>query len=162
MRFCIVFLLLLLITTALFACSPSNRFSAGKPVSREELSEIAAGIFGTEATTVAETATKSESETNSKNVETEAEVATETTPEHVTAAETASKPTNTDTDTDTVTETEASEATTQTVYWTKSGKVYHTDPDCRYIRNSANVLSGTVEESGKDKICSSCEKSQEP
>ena len=60
MKFCIVFILLLLITTALFACSPSDRFSAGKPVSREEFSEIAAGIFQTD--TVTETVTETEAE----------------------------------------------------------------------------------------------------
>lgn len=63
MKFCIVFLLLLLITSVLFACSPSDRFSAGKPVSREELSEIAAGIFRTDTAT--ETVTEAETEAES-------------------------------------------------------------------------------------------------
>ena len=109
MKFCIVFILLLLMTTALFACSPSDRFSAGKPVSREELSEIAAGIF---------------------NPETSADE----------------------------TETESETVILAAVYWTRNGKAYHTDPDCRYIQGSADIQSGTLEESGKEKPCSACQK----
>ena len=49
------------------------------------------------------------------------------------------------------------------VYWTSSGTVWHTIRDCSHIRNSQNVISGTVEEaisSGKKQLCSSCQKKQ--
>ncbi len=49
----------------------------------------------------------------------------------------------------------------QIVYWTKSGKVWHISRDCRYIKNSTEILCGTVteaKEAGKEKICSGCEK----
>ena len=109
MKFCIVFLLLSLITSALFACSPSDRFSAGKPISCEELSEIAAGILNSETS----------------------------------ACET---------------DTEAETIALDTVYWIQNSKVYHIYPDCRYIQGSADVRSGTVEEAGKEKLCSACQK----
>lgn len=66
---------------------------------------------------------------------------------------------DTDTTVDTETETETETQTHpvgDTVYWTESGKVYHRSTDCRYIRNSANVLEGTVEDSGKERACSAC------
>lgn len=44
----------------------------------------------------------------------------------------------------------------QTVYWTENGDVYHLDRDCQHIRNRTNVESGTVEESGKDRLCKTC------
>ena len=48
-----------------------------------------------------------------------------------------------------------------TVYWTSGGSVWHTRYDCSYIKNSQNILSGTVEEAianGKKQLCSSCQK----
>lgn len=44
----------------------------------------------------------------------------------------------------------------QIVYWTDSGDVYHIDRNCRHIRNRTNVHSGTVAESGKDRVCKTC------
>lgn len=44
----------------------------------------------------------------------------------------------------------------QVVYWTDSGDVYHVDRDCQHIRNRTNVHSGTVAESGKDRVCKTC------
>ena len=48
-----------------------------------------------------------------------------------------------------------------TVYWTSGGSVWHTSRECSYIKNSKNILSGTVDEaisSGKKQLCSSCQK----
>ena len=45
-------------------------------------------------------------------------------------------------------------------YWTQSGSVNHLFEDCYHIRNST-VISGTVEASGKDRVCSACEKRAE-
>ena len=47
------------------------------------------------------------------------------------------------------------------VFWTRSGNLWHTEQDCRYISNSNEVLHGSVEEAknaGKTGICSSCDK----
>ena len=169
MKFCIVFLLLSLITSALFACSPSDRFSAGKPVSREELSEIAAGIFGTEISTRSETETKTESEikpetpteTESETesdfeIESEIEIETESETEMETGVETETTSIAVDS---TVLDTDSETTDACIVYWTPNGKVYHTNPDCRYIQGSANLQSGTIEESGKEKLCSACPES---
>ena len=147
---------------ALAACSPTDRFSAGKPISREELGAMAEALLGTE--TAIETG--SVSTTTETEIETDGETKTEKNTE--TTAQT--KPTaGTDTEThpsDTAAgETHTSDTEvpdTETVYWTKSGKVYHTYADCQYIRNSANVQHGTVEESGKDNLCKTCEKRQSP
>ncbi len=47
------------------------------------------------------------------------------------------------------------------VYWTKSGSVWHSYIDCGHIKNSNNILSGTVEEAvneGKSHLCKNCDK----
>ena len=44
----------------------------------------------------------------------------------------------------------------QIVYWTEGGDVYHIDRNCQHIRNRTNVESGTVAESGKDRVCKTC------
>lgn len=57
--------------------------------------------------------------------------------------------------------TEGNNDSGSTVYWTSGGTVWHTRRDCSYIKNSQNVLFGTVDEamsSGKKKLCSSCQK----
>lgn len=46
-----------------------------------------------------------------------------------------------------------------TVYWTENGSLWHTHQDCRYLKNSTNIISGTqaeAEASGKSGLCSSC------
>ncbi len=45
----------------------------------------------------------------------------------------------------------------KTVFWTKNGKVYHKYRDCSGIRKSKNVLSGTISDSGKSRLCKRCE-----
>ncbi len=55
----------------------------------------------------------------------------------------------------TVAEGESEEAEI-VVYWTKSGSVWHTDKNCRYLRDPSKVLSGSIAESGNGKACSSC------
>ncbi len=45
------------------------------------------------------------------------------------------------------------------VYWTESGSVWHKSTSCSHLKNSKNILSGSVsdaEESGKTKPCSRC------
>lgn len=43
-----------------------------------------------------------------------------------------------------------------TVYWTPSGSVYHTDPDCPTLSRSRTVLSGSISASGKPRACKVC------
>ena len=50
---------------------------------------------------------------------------------------------------------------TPTVYYTPKGEVYHLKRDCSYIKNSKEVLSGTLEAAqtaGKLRACSRCGK----
>ena len=43
-----------------------------------------------------------------------------------------------------------------TVYWVKSGSVYHRDPDCAQLRRSSDIMSGTAAQSGKNVACRFC------
>ena len=43
-----------------------------------------------------------------------------------------------------------------TVYWVKSGSVYHRDPDCAQLRRSSDIMSGTAAQSGKNFACRFC------
>lgn len=47
----------------------------------------------------------------------------------------------------------------RTVYWTKTGKSYHFDKNCRYLSRSKNIISGTLKEAlseGKKDPCNEC------
>ena len=44
----------------------------------------------------------------------------------------------------------------ETVYWTPNGKSYHTTDKCSGLSQSKTILSGTIEESGKDDPCDRC------
>ena len=44
----------------------------------------------------------------------------------------------------------------ETVYWTPSGSVWHTDPNCSSLARSKDVRSGTVAQSGKQRACKIC------
>ena len=43
-----------------------------------------------------------------------------------------------------------------TVYWVKSGSVYHRDPDCAQLRRSSDIMSGTAAQSEKNFACRFC------
>lgn len=112
-----------------------NRVSGGQKLDDELMSEIKAEIFST-----AQNATESEIE--------------ESCDEHDGSDE---KDTS---DTSDATCEESSEAFQQheTVYWTKSGEVWHSFSGCQYLKN-AEVLSGSLEEAlaaKKTKQCSIC------
>ena len=50
---------------------------------------------------------------------------------------------------------------TVTVYWVKSGEVWHISLDCPSLSRSKNILSGTAEEAmsaGKSRVCKRCGK----
>ena len=44
----------------------------------------------------------------------------------------------------------------QIVYLVPNGKVYHTTPNCSTLARSSTILSGTIEESGKPRVCKKC------
>ena len=49
----------------------------------------------------------------------------------------------------------------ETVYWLKSGSVWHKTYECRYIKDGSEVFYGTKEkaaENGKINCCSACNK----
>jgi hypothetical protein len=54
-------------------------------------------------------------------------------------------------------EAHAQETPAGTVYWVASGQVYHTAPDCSSLSRSRNIVSGTVAQSGKNRMCRLCE-----
>ncbi len=46
-----------------------------------------------------------------------------------------------------------------TVYWMKSGQVYHNDPNCPYLRDAITIKHGTKRDAalaGKDRLCAAC------
>ena len=47
---------------------------------------------------------------------------------------------------------------TGTVYWTPGGSVWHSDPNCGALKRSSEVLSGSVDDSGKSRGCKICSK----
>lgn len=52
----------------------------------------------------------------------------------------------------------------ETVYWSKSGSVWHLYSDCRYLKKSNEIFSGSVDQAkanGAEKICSACAKKEE-
>ena len=42
------------------------------------------------------------------------------------------------------------------VYYTESGEVYHLFEDCYHLKDLA-IVSGTIDDSGKDRVCKTCE-----
>lgn len=44
----------------------------------------------------------------------------------------------------------------RTVYWVKSGEVYHVSENCPTLSRSKNIYSGTVSQSGKSRACKVC------
>ena len=53
----------------------------------------------------------------------------------------------------------------EVVYWTNSGQVWHTNNNCSHLRNSKNIMSGTIGDAinnGKTRVCSYCGGNTEP
>lgn len=51
---------------------------------------------------------------------------------------------------------ENSDASSEIVYWSPAGKVYHSTTDCPGLGRSGTICSGTISESGKDRKCKMC------
>lgn len=50
-------------------------------------------------------------------------------------------------------------------FWVPKSQVYHNTKDCRYIKNSDSILSGTEADAtaaGCERICSACNKKSNP
>lgn len=48
------------------------------------------------------------------------------------------------------------QSTEGTVYWVSEGEVYHSSQNCRTLKRSSNIQSGTISESGKSRPCKVC------
>ncbi len=48
------------------------------------------------------------------------------------------------------------QSTEETVYWVSEGEVYHSSQNCRTLKRSSNIQSGTISESGKSRPCKVC------
>ena len=48
------------------------------------------------------------------------------------------------------------QSTEGTVYWVSEGEVYHSSQNCRTLKRSGNIQSGTISESGKSRPCKVC------
>lgn len=57
---------------------------------------------------------------------------------------------------------ETAPVSSDTVFWTKNGSVYHLYNDCRFLSRSDEVRSGTLAHSGRSRLCGTCaQRSQE-
>lgn len=146
-RFIKILLATCLLASCILQCSCSlflydnSRFSGGEALNDRLTSEIKNELFSSGV--VSERPPEEES-TDLKNDGT-----TETTEDKTPASS----------DNDNSSETEISQQ--DVVYWTKSGSVWHSYADCGHIKNSNNIISGSVEEAvseGKSHLCKSCEK----
>lgn len=85
-----------------------------------------------------------------------ADAETETAAETDTAASDTAAPDTAASDTDTAAAESSQPDDTSTVYWTKSGKVWHLSRGCPSLANSDDVSSGSIAESGKERACKRC------
>ncbi len=146
-RFIKTLLATCLLASCIIQCSCSlflydnSRFSGGEALNDRLVSEIKNELFTSDVVTEQPPA---EGSTDLKNDGT-----TETTEDKTLASS----------DNDNSSETEISQQ--NVVYWTKSGSVWHSYADCGHIKNSNNIISGSVEEAigqGKKYLCKNCEK----
>ncbi len=105
----------------LSACTPKDRYSTGRLITREEVESMANAMRSTETEIDTEAESRHSADGNALS---------------------------------------GADVSDDTVYWTASGSVWHTHADCGYLRNSVSVQKGTVEASGKGKLCSACAKKQ--
>ena len=55
-----------------------------------------------------------------------------------------------------ITNEQQAQSTEETVYWVSEGEVYHSSQNCRTLKRSSNIQSGTISESGKSRPCKVC------
>lgn len=56
---------------------------------------------------------------------------------------------------------ETTPISSETVYWTKNGSVYHLFDNCRFLEKAEEVRHGTVAQSGRSRLCGDCAKRAE-
>jgi hypothetical protein len=125
----------------------SGNLQGGDLLDAGRISEIKEEVLATEESTTAETSYNSATEESDSDERTNDTENTENT--------------EVQSDTNTSNGEVSDENIGDEVYWTESGGVWHLYRDCGHLKNSQNVLSGTVadaEEAGKDHVCSSCNK----
>ena len=130
----ITVILLLSIVLSAASCSSYSDFSheyfGGDTMNREMLSEILESLF--EDTNEAET---------SGLITDEAENITEKTSAELNS------------------QTDSGYSESDLFYWTENGEVWHKSKDCRYLRNSKEIICGTYSDAidaGKVRPCSAC------
>lgn len=145
------------VLTSFIACSfdeSRNHLSGGQLLDDEKMSQIKNEILNdemseTKTTENVGTNVDDSSLTSDKNDE-----ASEKNGDGEISNETLSEPINDNSN-------ENTNENKSTVYWTTSGKVWHTTSGCRYLKNSKDVLHGSIDEAkeaGKTKACSACGK----
>lgn len=137
LRLICISILLLIVVFVMSSCQTAVDCNGGELLDDERLSEIKADIFSEKSTVnIDQTEKQTNDDTISENISEEKESLTEE-------------------------GSEADEDVTQgdiIVYWSENGKVWHTDRNCRYIKNS-DVVSGYSSdaiEKGKKSECKSC------
>lgn len=155
--------LTLLLSSCSYFSADRPRFGGGELLDDERISEIKAEIFSDD-----ETATQTDDGDNGQNDETEQTQSNEGqgnangNNSGDTSAEAAPDETVDDANEESVPHNDTSEEDEHsTVYWTEGGSVWHVSKECSSLKNSKNIISGSVEEAqnaGKERVCSRCGK----
>lgn len=159
-------------TTAQSTITTETNASTEKDISTEKDASEEIGVSTDHNTNTSENKEPPETEDpeiteQTKDNITEAQTSSETVEERTEITEIQSYPETTLTTETNVVEssTETNISNYETVYWTKSGTVWHLFKDCGHLKNSKTVISGSLEEAineGKEKVCSSCNKRRDP
>jgi hypothetical protein len=155
----IVISLTALLIFGLCACEfdeSAGNLQGGDLLNSERISEIKNEVLKTEETT-----SEADNEETSHVESSPTEETSESEEKSDTENESDSKNDSGSSLSDKDSETESEVKIGDTVYWTESGSVWHLYRDCGHLKNSQNVLFGTVneaEEAGKEHVCSTCNK----
>ena len=157
-----VFLVLLLLSSIAFtSCAlflaDRETFDGGEILNDEKMSEIRSKIFATDP--IETDANDSEESNSNASVADQTEQSKETDKNNEHSA-TETEMISLSTEENTPVETDSLHDMQDVVYWTQNGEVWHTEKDCRYLKNKS-VISGSQEEAidaGKSRLCSSCGK----
>ena len=113
-----------------------NEFYGGELLDDSKMSEIKSSVFATETAEDKSTSNPTKTEKNSETKIHESEYNENT--EEI---------------------SDGTAANADVVFWTKSGEVWHLSEDCRHLKKSTSIISGTLDEAidqGKKRACSSC------
>lgn len=166
MKRSLLLLTLLVMTVISVSCSPYSDFASndysGETLDREMLESISASIFTSEETSSVNTefiTDESTVEAGQDNVTGAVAVDTETATEADASAD-GSATTEDPTEPQAVgSKDDQTEPQEELYYWTAGGEVWHKSADCRYLKKSKEILSGTVsdaKDAGKERACSGC------